>query len=250
MASSNRSARADWVSLGEASRLLGIAPGTLRRWADEGRVAVFTTPGGHRRFSKAALRSLLPSERAGRPQLARLGASLDRMARAYRPGRHGPQPAESPGLEALQDPDRLAFRERGRMLLALLLAHLDAGEDDARTLKLQEAAQLAAEEGRAAAALGVSMSEAVEGFLRFRAPFITELASIGRRRGLDTREATALLTDAEAAMDRLLVAMMTGHSLVAGSQGTRVKAEEPPGTLTPPPPDGTVAPEVLETRVR
>ena len=33
-----------WIGLGEASRLLGIAPGTLRRWADEGRIPVFTTP--------------------------------------------------------------------------------------------------------------------------------------------------------------------------------------------------------------
>ncbi len=39
-----------WVSLGEARRTLGIAPGTLRRRADDGRVPVFTTPGGHRRL--------------------------------------------------------------------------------------------------------------------------------------------------------------------------------------------------------
>ncbi len=218
MASQSRSGRPDWVTLGEASRLLGIAPGTLRRWADEGRVAVFTTPGGHRRFSKAALRSLLPSERSSRPQLARLGASPERIARAYRPGRSHPDRVVSPGLEALADLDRHAFRERGRQLLGLLLDHLDARDDDSRALKLQEAARLAAEDGRAAAALGASMSEAVQGFLQFRAPFIAELASIGRRRGLDTREATALLTDAEAALDRLLVAMMTGHTLTAGSQ--------------------------------
>lgn len=28
----------EWVTLGEASRLLGIAPATLRRWSDAGRV--------------------------------------------------------------------------------------------------------------------------------------------------------------------------------------------------------------------
>src|SRR5919205_664022 len=44
-----------WMSLGPASRLLGVDPDTLRRWADEGRVRAWTTPGGHRRFDPAAL---------------------------------------------------------------------------------------------------------------------------------------------------------------------------------------------------
>ncbi|HEV8654065.1 MAG TPA: helix-turn-helix domain-containing protein, partial [Candidatus Limnocylindria bacterium] len=42
--------RGDWLTLGEASRILGVDPDTLRRWADNGKVEVFTTPGGHRRF--------------------------------------------------------------------------------------------------------------------------------------------------------------------------------------------------------
>ena len=41
---------------------------------------------------------------------------------------------------------------------------------------------------------------------------------LSRKRGLDTREATALLADAEAATDRLLVAMMTGHTLETGNR--------------------------------
>src|SRR5258708_36013202 len=40
----------DWLSLGPASRLVGVDPDTLRRWADDGRVHAFATPGGHRRF--------------------------------------------------------------------------------------------------------------------------------------------------------------------------------------------------------
>jgi phage gp36-like protein len=61
------------------------------------------------------------------------------------------------------------------------------------------------------------LGDTVEGFLRFRKPFVDELAGLARRRRLDTREATALLADADAALDRILVALMTGHG--AGGSG-------------------------------
>ena len=53
------------IALGEASRLLGVDPDTLRRWADEGRVPAFTTPGGHRRFERRALERLVANRRTG-----------------------------------------------------------------------------------------------------------------------------------------------------------------------------------------
>jgi excisionase family DNA binding protein len=205
----------DWLSLADASRVVGVSGATLRRWADDGRVPVFTTPGGHRRFSRRTLQHLLPATRQNRPTLARLGASPERIVRAYRPrkapGRDGP-----PWMEHLSDEDREAFRERGRHLLELLVEHLDAPDASTGAVRLQEACQLAAGHGRQVASLGASMTEAVQTFLQFRTPFTTQLASTARRRGLDTREATALLIAAEAAMDQLLMATMTGHSLATG----------------------------------
>jgi hypothetical protein len=121
--------------------------------------------------------------------------------------------ARPPWLAALPDSERLAFRERGRELVAALLAHLDADDPEVAASRVRECERLATQYGRDLSARGSSLSEAVEGFLRFRSPFVRELGSIARRRGLDTREATSLLADAEAVMDRLLVAMMTGHTL-------------------------------------
>jgi excisionase family DNA binding protein len=205
----------DWLSLGEASELLGIAPGTLRRWADDGRVVVFTTPGGHRRFSRTALRALLPKDGPRRPQLARIGAP-DRIARVYRPRRRSTVQQEA-WLASLPEGERLAFRERGRALVVTLLEHLDATDGRLRSVKLQEASRLAADYGRSAAANGATLSQAIAGFLEFRSPFVGELGRVSRQRGLDTRQATALLADADAALDRLLVATMTGHTLESGS---------------------------------
>jgi excisionase family DNA binding protein len=201
-----------WLSLGEASRILGITPATLRRWADEGQVAAFVTPGGHRRFPRSVIDSLLPQVRTRRPALAGLGASADRMAQAYRRARPAERPRPAPWLVALSDAERASFRERGHQLLALLLEHLDAEGKEVAQARLAEASQAAGEYGAKAAALGASLAEAVEIFLRFRSSFVGELAGIARRRRLDTREATALLVEAESAMDRLLVALMNGYS--------------------------------------
>jgi excisionase family DNA binding protein len=199
-----------WLTLGQASRTLGVTPNTLRRWADKGQIPTFTTPGGHRRFLAAAVSALVPAKRARRPALATMGASSDHMARAYRRSAL-PRQGWSAGLS---EADRLRFRERGIRLVGDLLAYLDAGEDQAPSL-LRQAEIDAHEYGVRAAVAGASLVDAVEGFLRFRKPFVDELAALARRRHLDTGEATALLGDAESALDRLLVAVMAGYRTAA-----------------------------------
>jgi len=97
-------------------------------------------------------------------------------------------------------------------LLATLLEHLDEEGPQRSPEKLEQAGAWAFEYGQRAAALGASLSETVEAFVRFRGAFVGELASIARRRRLDTREATALLVEGEAAVDRLLVALTNGYS--------------------------------------
>ena len=197
-----------------------MSEATLRRWSDRGLVSVFTTPGGHRRFSRSSLRSLLPPAPAGRPHLARLGVSAERMARLYRPS-HARREAvthrsRAPWIVALPPGELDGFRERGRLLVALMLEHLDAADDEVAAQRLVEAARVAAEQGRVVARLGATLSDAVEAFLGFRSPFVEHLARLSSERGLDTRRATELLMAAESAMDRLLLATMTGHSLEAG----------------------------------
>ena len=190
--------------------MLGISQGTLRRWADRGQVASFTTPGGHRRFPRTVILALLPASRVRRPQLAELGALSERMAGTYRRLFALAEGGRVPLLTRLPDEERQLFRERGRRMVECLLAHLDADAPAPAMANLHEAAGQAAEYGASTARLGASLSEAVETFLRFRAPFIAELARTARRRGLDTREATGLMVDAESAFDKLLLAFMEG----------------------------------------
>lgn len=191
--------------------MLGVSPATLRRWSDAGRVRVFTTPGGHRRFSRATLERLLPADRSRRPSLGSTELTPSRIARTYRRASREATP-ELPWVLALNDDQRVLFRERGHILAGGLLRYLDAPRPDDAASHLEEASATAAEYGRVAVGLGLSLSQTVEGFLRFRSPFHHELAMAARRRGFDTAETTDLLETAERAMDRLLLATMTGHA--------------------------------------
>jgi excisionase family DNA binding protein len=62
---------ADWLTLGQAARYLGVAQSTIRKWSDSGRVPAFYTPGGHRRFRRADLETFIeqsgPSHRRPGP---------------------------------------------------------------------------------------------------------------------------------------------------------------------------------------
>lgn len=222
---STGSRSSDWLSLSGASLLLGVSPATVRRWADAGRLRSFMTPGGHRRFSRSTLLRLLPAEREHRPSVTVMGVTPQRVVRAYRGAPHRAA-VSVPWIGALDESDRDAFRARGRIVATHLLGHLDADTPDVREQQLRDARAHAAEYGRMAAGLGLSLSQGVEAFLRFRAPFVAELAAVAPRRGLHAAEATELLQAAEQAMDVLLVAMMTGHSVAAvvrtsGTEGAR-----------------------------
>ncbi|MDQ6908484.1 MAG: helix-turn-helix domain-containing protein, partial [Chloroflexota bacterium] len=41
-----------WLTIRDACVLLGVDQSTLRRWSDAGKVPVFLTPGGHRRYAE------------------------------------------------------------------------------------------------------------------------------------------------------------------------------------------------------
>ncbi|MGZ8696421.1 MAG: MerR family transcriptional regulator, partial [Gaiellaceae bacterium] len=46
------SGESDWLTLGQAAKVLGVAQSTIRKWSDVGRVPAFYTPGGHRRYKR------------------------------------------------------------------------------------------------------------------------------------------------------------------------------------------------------
>ena len=53
--------RAEFLSRAEVAELFNVAPSTVTRWADEGKLACIRTLGGHRRYEKESVVKLVSS---------------------------------------------------------------------------------------------------------------------------------------------------------------------------------------------
>ena len=164
-----------------------------------GRVAVYTTPGGHRRFDRRALERLASERRPGtgrrttRPParpLASLGATPERLQRVYRrsysatPTPDGRRWSVRPSTTTTGRPTA----SDGRRLVAALVAYLDADPGDGAARAAAEADADGPRRRPGPTAGGrrhVSLTEAVALFVAARRPFLAELAGLGRRRTLD-----------------------------------------------------------------
>ncbi|HEX6140556.1 MAG TPA: helix-turn-helix domain-containing protein, partial [Candidatus Limnocylindria bacterium] len=187
-----------WLPLGAASRLVGVGPDTLRRWADSGKVESYTTPGGHRRFLRSSLEAMVNAPRRQRYGVARLAGSAgtisgDVLRRMQRGGVAG-----QPWHARLSAEQRAEFRRWGQRTFGLVIDYVAAAKRAERTLLLEEAQKMGALYGAEAWRAGLSLAEAVEAFLYYRSPVLDAIASHLRRRSADVTDVTVAYREATA----------------------------------------------------
>mgnify|MGYP001472170628 CR=1 FL=1 len=200
-----------WLSVQDASAMLGVSPATLRRWSAAGEVEAFTTPGGHRRFALSTLKALLPNHTESHARPAAVGESSDRLVKVIR--RHSRSAThDNAWTRTLDQPTMERVRHSCRALTVALVRHLDAVSRGSRGDTLQSAEFAARDLGVLLALQGCGLVESFGTFLRFRGLILKELSAAAVRSGLATAEATALVTRGGEAVDRLLEALVAAHS--------------------------------------
>lgn len=197
--------RPEWMSIHEASSLMGVSSATLRRWSDAGRIRTFTTPGGHRRFSRSSVARLLPAE-ATEPSSRARRREVSRVAR------------EVPLFTDLDPAVERTMRRHAQRIATALVASMEALTPDERASSLAEAESAAADCGVLAAGSGIGLRETVEALLGLRASYLQALIDTspdGRERTPAASAAAAAVEAATEAFDRLVCRAMRAHEAVA-----------------------------------
>ncbi|ABQ90135.1 MerR family transcriptional regulator [Roseiflexus sp. RS-1] len=193
----------EWLSLAEASALVGVAAATLRRWGDAGKVPMKRTLGGHRRFSRTGLLKTMEEaqSRDHTPPLAPLSLlrfDAHAMARADWHSR----------LMTHSNAERM--RGFGQRLLGLLIQYINRQEEDERFLN--EARAIGVGYGRETREAGVSMHDTVQAFLFFRNSFACLAMPVpGIAQPNDLDQAVALHARIDRFMDAVLLGAITGY---------------------------------------
>ena len=199
------------LRLGEASRLAGVDPATMRRWADQGKVETFLTPGGHRRFRHESVEALTVPRRRDPYPRERLTEAVDAISGDLhrRIGRH--ERPMRPWQTRLTSEQRAEFRALGQETFNLVIRFVTATKRPERAALLREAQTTGSRYGATASRADLSLAEAVEAFLYFRSPVLDAIQAHLRRRSADPRTVAAVFREASAAIDEVLVWLVSSH---------------------------------------
>lgn len=193
-----------WLTLGAASRVLGVDPSTLRAWTDAGHMPAFRTPGGHRRYAIEDLRAFVHRGRH---------AQAGRMAEMIGP--HGAKLIEASARRKARAQDwHAAFdaeasevmRHTCRRLMEGLSGYLNRGSR--QTDYLREGERAARTIGTHVATLGMTPAVATRAFLFYR-QMVTD--SVSRRLPLSADRKVQSIRRIDAYLNHALLAMMSAY---------------------------------------
>lgn len=209
-----------WLTIHEACALLGVDQTTLRRWSDAGRIPVFRTIGGHRRYAESDVRALIDHNKQG--------------ARGIRPvapaGPGTPPPYLSEYLQAARDRQWFAafdpasldeLRGLGRDLvnLAMRYASEEPGASDRAGL-ISEGQRIGVVYGQQSYAAGLTTAETVEAFLYFRFPVVFAAGGLVEPPDTPRERVTRVFSDINQFMDRVLLATVRAREDAASRAGS------------------------------
>jgi len=165
-----------WLTLEQASTRLGVHPTTLRRWADEGAIHVFITPGGHRRFVPSDLdRFVIEHQHGGLTAKSEPAWADHAIAQARESLR------EQRWVASYDDSERESQRYLGRRLMGLVLQYIAHPSDNPELLA--EARVIGVQHAQNALRRGRSLPDLLQAISFFRTTLLEVVLQESPRSG-------------------------------------------------------------------
>ena len=187
--------------------MLGVSEPTLRQWTDEGKIRAFITPGGHRRYNKAELRSFTGKQQRVHG-IKDLVTRIEDTPPLHRELAHTHFAATS-WYNKLDAESQRHLAESGRQLLHLVTRYIT------EPLKHEEVEELArgigSDFGEQVAKLGLSLTESLEAFMLHRNPVINAATDLMKRREALNERAVEALPLVTHIMDETLIALVAAY---------------------------------------
>lgn len=199
----------DWLNLSETASLLGVHSSTVRNWADQGRLPVHRTKGGHRRFRRSEVDLWTQSQRA---HTAANEADLvvqSALGRTRFKISEGQLEAEV-WFQKIDDNAREQYRRSGRALLQGLTAYLASNGAIAQA----EAQALGFEYATIARRCGLSSVDAISAFLFFRNVLVESMVSVYESAAIQSPYAWSdMLRKITTFTDQVLLALLENYQI-------------------------------------
>lgn len=194
------------VGLSGAAAIAGVSQSTIRRWADEGRIASYRTAGGHRRFRVADLRqALTPTRGPVTGAEAFGGMATSRIRRQLA----APRTRDLDWLGGIDEGARQRLRLLGRHLLATIEEYLS--QRRTRAAVLGEARQFGLMYGRELSQQGFTVRQGIEAFTFFRRSLEDAARRYATQRHLTAEEVEDLRDQLDILNDRVLLGIAEAY---------------------------------------
>ncbi len=211
----------EWLTLTQAAELLGVHPGTVRRWSDEGRIPVHRTEGKHRRYRRDEIELWALTARQADSAVPEriIQHTLGQMRFHISESRL----QDEPRYQKLSEEARLQYQQRGRILVQGLANYISKDGQDG----IDEACSVGYEYARRGRRCNLSHIEAVQAFLFFRNLLLEAMISVYQESRIPSSAAwQEMLHKFHAFTDQIMLslldtyqALMNNHKPACGPEG-------------------------------